>query len=309
MAFPGKSDWNIPHNFAPWVWSEGGSFLIKDSSHWRSNILAPQSIRGIRRYIGLVLDSLASSATLGLNTASVSQRFNNGEQVFIIGTTEVLAQSRIPVSEGGLKSSAIGKMGISGFSIPSGSHGSLVFLGGSHLAIPIKHQKDKRAKQLLEFLTRSENLLYYSKKIGFLPSDQKSLKTLKQDSLYRSLIETLPYSKSYPNHPEWGSIGALLIEMFTAIWSLVDVEGFYSDAELYEIMIQYNRMLNHQMGYEKQETIPTIEEFKSYLDAPDEFKLSKKENKPKNTLILWVGGIFFILLVIWALFRSKNSMG
>lgn len=23
-GFPGKSDWNIPHNFAPWVWSEGG---------------------------------------------------------------------------------------------------------------------------------------------------------------------------------------------------------------------------------------------------------------------------------------------
>ncbi len=30
FGFPGKSDWNIPHNFAPWVWSEGGRFLTEE---------------------------------------------------------------------------------------------------------------------------------------------------------------------------------------------------------------------------------------------------------------------------------------
>ena len=95
-ALPGKSDWNIPHNFAPWIWSYGGSFLEKDKNgKWRSNILSPHTLEGIAKYISFVLDSLVSTEELQSNSAQIAQQFNNGELAFIVSTAEIVMQTRI----------------------------------------------------------------------------------------------------------------------------------------------------------------------------------------------------------------------
>ncbi|HXA47833.1 MAG TPA: extracellular solute-binding protein, partial [Burkholderiaceae bacterium] len=33
LAYPGKNDWNVVHNLAPWIWNAGGDFLTADKRH------------------------------------------------------------------------------------------------------------------------------------------------------------------------------------------------------------------------------------------------------------------------------------
>ena len=55
-AFPGKSDWNIPHNFAPWIWSYGGKFVDKDKNgKWHASILTAPTLEGIAKYLSFIL--------------------------------------------------------------------------------------------------------------------------------------------------------------------------------------------------------------------------------------------------------------
>ena len=64
FAFPGKSDWNIPHNFAPWIWSDGGDFIKKDENGYRSALLDSGTLRGIAKYLDFVIDSLVNRSKL-----------------------------------------------------------------------------------------------------------------------------------------------------------------------------------------------------------------------------------------------------
>lgn len=65
FAFPGKNDWNLLHNFAPWIWSNGGNFIEKDNNgKWKASILTPKTIYGIAKYLSFVLDTLVSTDAL-----------------------------------------------------------------------------------------------------------------------------------------------------------------------------------------------------------------------------------------------------
>lgn len=249
FAFPGKSDWNIPHNFAPWIWSQGGDFIVKENEQWKSNLLNPKTIKGIKLYVSFVLDSLVNASTLKENTAQVTGRFNNGEQLFSVNTSEVIMQTRVDESIGGTLNSRIGQDGIATFAIPAGSAGSVPFIGGSNLALPKAKQNDAKALRLLLFLTRGDNLDIYTQKIGFLPPDTTVLSEWAQDSLYKVLVEQAQTGKAYPNIPNWGAIESILVEMFSAVWSLLDVGGLYGDAELQTILTEYHHKVNDLLGY------------------------------------------------------------
>jgi multiple sugar transport system substrate-binding protein len=151
-AFPGKSDWNIPHNFAPWIWSSGGDFLIKRADgHWASNLMDPNTITGIGKYLRFILDSAVEVTSLRENTAQITQRFNNGELAFILNTAEVVMQTRYQGNMGGLAKARIGSDGVLVFPVPSGNAGSISFIGGSNLAIPKNMEHNGNAQKLLLF--------------------------------------------------------------------------------------------------------------------------------------------------------------
>lgn len=267
-GFPGKSDWNIPHNFAPWIWSEGGDFIKKENGKWHSALLEPHTVMGIHKYLRFVLDTLIESATLRDNTAQVAQRFNNGEQVFVLNTSEVIMQTRIPESEGGLMSSRIGTDGVEAFPVPAGPGGSVSFVGGSDLALPQYRKDDPEALKLLLFLTRPDNLDLYTRKIGFLPPDQEVQKVWAQDEGYRVLVEQAKNGRAYPNIPMWGDVESALISMFGSIWSMLDVGGLYSDEALYQTLVQYDSKINGLLGAPTRPT-PTFDEFQKMLIAVD----------------------------------------
>jgi len=267
-GFPGKSDWNIPHNFAPWIWSEGGDFIKKENGHWKSALLDPQTVVGLHKYLQFVMDTLINPATLRDNTAQVAQRFNNGEQVFVLNTSETIMQTRIPESEGGLQSSRIGVDGVVAFPVPAGSGGSVSFVGGSNLALPMAKKDDKDAQRLLFFLTRPDNLDEYTRKIGFLPPDRNVQQVWAKDEGYRVLVEQAATGRTYPNIPGWGSIEAVLIEMFGSIWSMMDVGGLYSEQALYNTLIQYNAKVNSLLGAPVG-VVPSEDEFYKMVAASE----------------------------------------
>lgn len=324
-AFPGKSDWNIPHNFAPWIYSQGGDFIGKVNGQWRSKLLDKNTVIGIRRYIGFVLDSLVNPSALKENTAQVTGRFNNGEQIFAINTSEVIMQTRVLESEGGTQNSKIGVEGISTFPIPTGPGGSVAFVGGSNLALPKVKAKDPQALKLLLFLTRPDNLDKYTSKIGFLPPDRGVLQVWAQDSLYRVLVEQAENGRAYPNIPDWGTIESMLVEMFSAVWTLLDAGGIYTDEELFKILVQYNDRVNTALKVDVtalpppnladfQAAVATIEPLSKLLAEPvaaaDQDVAKEETSIDPQSLALPLGvaaGVLLLLLLILLVVRKKKS--
>ena len=260
-AFPGKSDWNIPHNFAPWIWSNGGSFIKKDENgKWKANILSKESLTGIARYLHFVIDSLVSPEALQTNTAQIAQQFNNGELAFIVSTSEIVMQTRIHGNQGGLSNARIGSDSVMVIPIPKGKAGSVSFIGGSNLAIPASNTRPE-ALDLLLFLENDENLDAYTKQIGLLPPSKKVLEDWAKDEGYTELVKALETGRSYVAIPEWGELEQLFVSMFSTVWEQTEIPSLYSEEKLYEIFKQYTIEIDKKLNY------PTAN-----IMTPDEFK-------------------------------------
>lgn len=251
FAFPGKSDWNIPHNFAPWIWSEGGDFIKKQDSVYRSALMDKETLQGIAKYLSLVVDSLVYRTNLTQNTAQIIQRFNNGELAFILNTAEIAMLIRIPSVNGGLQGSRISNDGIVVLPVPQGSNGSVSFIGGSNLSIPANYPNKKEAIELLMFLTSDSSIDAYTKTIGFLPPIQSALKSWETDSVYKSLVDCLNNGKAYTSIPKWWEVENILASLFSDIWSVLEFEDLYSEKRIYSILLKYHIEINKLLGYEE----------------------------------------------------------
>lgn len=282
-AFPGKSDWNIPHNFAPWVWSEGGHFVRTEDGKTHSAILEQNTLRGIAQYLKFVKDSLVAREHLQKNTVEITQLFCDGQLAFILNTTELAMQIRIPNAEGGLMYSQIGKDGLQIFPVPKGSAGSVGFIGGSNLAIPAKYENRDDALKLLKFLTSDASLDAYTKHIGFLPPAEDVLKDWAKDSIYTPLLECMKNGHAYPSLPLWGEVERILVSMFSEIWSLLEFEGLYTDEKVYEILARNDVALNSLLGNGNATASLNFEEFQKIWDPVYFSKVNlPKQNADEN---------------------------
>lgn len=52
VGFPGKNDWNVVHNFAPWIWGVGGDFLNQAGD--KCVLDSPEALDGVLYFLGLV---------------------------------------------------------------------------------------------------------------------------------------------------------------------------------------------------------------------------------------------------------------
>lgn len=259
FAFPGKSDWNIPHNFAPWIWSEGGDFIKRDSNGYRSALMDPSSLKGIAKYLDFVVDSIVARSNLTQNTAQIIQRFNNGELAFILNTAEIAMLTRIPAVNGGLEGSRIGNDGVIVLPVPKGDVGSISFIGGSNLSIPTQYKNKEDALKLLMFLTSDSSVDAYTKTIGFLPAVQSALNSWEEDSVYKPLIDCLKNGKAYTSIPQWGDAENILVALFSDIWAVLEFEDLYSEQRIYGILHKYHMDMNKLLGYEGKDI--SFEEF------------------------------------------------
>ena len=308
-AFPGKSDWNIPHNFAPWIWSEGGDFIAKDNDgKWQANILTEATLKGIAKYLKFILDSLVTTETLQLNTAQIAQQFNNGELAFIVNTAEIVMQTRFNGSEGGLSNARIGSDSVAVFPVPKGAAGSISFIGGSNLAIPAKN-KNPDAVKLLLYLTQDESLDAYTKQIGFLPPSKKVLESWTDDEAYGELVNLLETGRTYTAIPEWGDIEQALVSMFSAVWELLEIPALYSEEKLYQTFKDYTDNINSRLGYTPTKTM-TLAEFqeiwKKALQVGSK-KAPEKATDKNGSGINPTPFLFVIVLIVSFLFSYTRK--
>ncbi|SHK62035.1 extracellular solute-binding protein [Fibrobacter sp. UWEL] len=315
-AFPGKSDWNILHNFAPWVWSNGGSFLEKDSTgKWHSNILSKNTLKGIESYLKFILDSLVSTDFLQLNTSQVTQRFNNGELAFIVNTTDVVMQTRFDGAMGGLAEARLGQDSVMVLPFPRGSTGSVSFIGGSNLAIPSSCKRSE-AKDLLLFLIEDENLDAYTKQIGLLPSSKKVLEAWSEDEDYKELVKSLETGRAYVSIPEWGELEQLLVNMFSNVWDHMEIPSLYSVDKLYEMFSQYSHEIDRRLNYQATDVM-TLAEFKEIWSAEkkdinrnvsideNDIKKAVVEDNLKKAPFVFIAIVILSFLINFARKRKK----
>lgn len=280
FAFPGKSDWNIPHNFAPWIWSDGGDFIRKDENGYRSALLDSGTLRGIAKYLDFVIDSLVNRSNLTQNTAQIIQRFNNGELAFILNTAEIAMLTRIASVNGGLEGSRIGNDGVIVLPVPQGDAGSIGFVGGSNLSIPAKYPNKDAALKLLMFLTSDSSVDAYTKTIGFLPSVQSALVSWEKDSVYKALVECLKYGKAYTSIPQWGEAENILVALFSDIWAVLEFEDLYSEQRIYGILSKYHAEMNKLLQHENQEI--SFEEFQKIWNSVIVLRETEKQETEKT---------------------------
>ena len=314
-AFPGKNDWNIPHNFAPWIWSNGGSFIKKDANgKWQANILSKETLVGIANYLHFVMDSLVTADALQKNTAQIAQQFNNGELAFIINTSEIVMQTRIHGNQGGLSNARIGSDSVTIIPIPRGKTGSVSFIGGSNLAIPAKNNRAEAIK-LLQFLVNDENLDAYTKQIGMLPPSKNVLQDWAKDENYNVLVKALETGRTYVAIPEWGEIEPLLGAMFSTVWEQMEIPSLYSEEKLYEVFQQYSVEIDKKLGYPTS-SIMTLDEFKTVwnsVNASTE-KVDADTNSSSNSIAAsnlkkapFVFVAVLILGFLFAFFRKRKK--
>ena len=316
-AFPGKSDWNIPHNFAPWIWSNGGSFVQKDDEgRWHANILSKETLLGISTYLHFIMDSLVSPEALKMHTVQIAQQFNNGELAFIVNSSEIVMQTHFDGNQGGLSNSRIGNDSVMVIPIPKGTTGSVSFIGGSNLAIPASNNR-KEAMDLLLFLVEDENLDAYTKQIGFLPPSRNVLKSWSEDEEYRILVKALETGRTYVTIPEWGDIEQLLVSMFSTVWEQMEIPSLYSEDKLYDVFKQYTVEIDKKLNY-RTNNLMTLVEFKeawnkaSKIDEP-EVTVATKDSTSGDDSNGGLGKapiIFVVMLVLgflFAFFRKRKQ--
>jgi multiple sugar transport system substrate-binding protein len=305
FGFPGANDWNVPHNFAPWIWSEGGDFVRKDADgRWESFLLDRTTVRGIRRYMEFVPDSLVDPALLSRNTAEVARAFCAGTQAFVVSTSELVRKIRIQGDSGGLLESPIGKAGIRAFPLPIGEAGSVAFVGGSDLCLPASRKSDPDALRLLLFLTRADNMDLYARRIGFLPADKEVLKDWAKDPTDRVLIQAADRGRAYPTIPRWSAIESELTGLFRDIWSRTARSGGCSGDELWTLLVRSDARIDSILGVEPR-PMP-LDSFRTMLSEMDD-----RPEPDSSSEILWGGGIGGAALglagLAWLRFRRRRD--
>lgn len=290
FAVPGKRDWNLPHNVAPWIWSQGGDFIGKVGGRWRSRLLDRATVIGLRRYIGFVLDGLVNPVCVREDNTRISARFIDGEQVFAVPPSEIILQSRVPAAKGGTLSSRAGQDGVVTLPMPAGPAGSVAFVGGTDLAIPKPQAKNRDAVKLLLFLTRADNIDKYAGPIG-LPADAQVLRARGKDPLYADLAAQLDHGRSYPSLPVWGNVEVLLVEMLGAVWTLVDAAGADSDPALYQILVDYSARIDKLLGAEDSRPAMTWDEFRATARAIPPLTVAAAATPSRGTASAGLGKI------------------
>ncbi len=221
LGMPGKNDWNVVHNLAPWIWGAGGDFLAADMK--TSVLNSSQALDGIFFYVNMVKQGLVPPEYLELNTAQVSSNFNNGSvAMYFDGPYEVRTLTT-PPGQGGA-SDSITARNFAVVPYPKGPKGRYTFIGGSDLAIFDASKNKEAAWEVVKYLTASKDAqLAYTKACGFLPAYRATFNEpyFSIDPARRVFKDAIMYGKAYPCITSWGMLEPILTRRFGILWDYV----------------------------------------------------------------------------------------
>jgi multiple sugar transport system substrate-binding protein len=222
IGFPGKNDWNVLHNFAPWVWGAGGEMLNPGNTAAVFN--SPEAIAGFKFYASLFTKGYTQPDVLELNSAQVDGRFSSGEVAMVISGPWMVKGSRTPTDQGGWSESEAAQF-LAVHEIPAGPAGRYTFVGGSNLTVWNASQHQKEAVEFVKFLVSRESQIRYNLNIGMLPAVKAALAdpAFKDDPDYGVFVQAVENGKSYPAIAAWGPLESAMVKNLGALWD--DVAG------------------------------------------------------------------------------------
>ncbi|AFK87262.1 MULTISPECIES: sugar ABC transporter substrate-binding protein [Thermoanaerobacterium] len=222
LGIPGKNDWNVLHNVAPWIWEAGGDLLTPDDQQAAFN--NDTALKGLDFYTNFAVEGLVPKATLEKNTADIESNFANGDYAMIIDGPWMIKNFETPSDKGGMGDSPIAKdYGV--VPLPQGPAGRFSYFGGSDLAIFKSSKNKNEAFELIKYLVSKEAQVAYSKVSGQLPAVKEAFNDpfIANDPNRSVFKEIAEYGRSYPAIPAWGSIENIMVKHIGTVWD--DVAG------------------------------------------------------------------------------------
>jgi multiple sugar transport system substrate-binding protein len=236
FGYPAKGDWNVIHNFAPWIWGAGGSFLDSTATH--SNLANPKTIEGITFYLNLTRDNYNNKSNLDKNTSQISADFDNGQFAFI---TETVNKAMYLDGPQNLMRSDASIVGRNYACIPLPSSPTpgkaTYFVGGSNLGVFHSSKHKREAQALLRYLAARPSAQYqFSRMSGFLPGFNETYNSryFTENANRRVFREMVQKGRGYPAVPYWAGIETgILAKGFDNIFSLIaDAKGEWPEKEI-----------------------------------------------------------------------------
>lgn len=231
LIMPGKNDWNVIHNFAPWIWGAGGDFISEDNK--TSIVDTEAAFQGVKFYSELAIEGLMSMPYLEKNSAEVEALFNSGEAATIFTGAYHINTLRREHPE------LADKIGTVPF--PAGPEGRYCFFGGSALCV-FKASKNKDAAyRVIEFLMTPEAQVEYQRFCGNLPTKEASYQTdfVSEEPMRKAFKDQLEYGKAYPSVAGWGPSETILQKGLSNIWdNVMGVYGEYKPEQTKEFLKQ-----------------------------------------------------------------------
>ncbi len=237
FAFPGRNDWNVPHNFIPWIWSNGGDWFNADLTEAAIN--SPEAVEGIFFYANLYNQGFTPSDTLEKNSAEIEGLFQDGKTAIFNAVPSVIGNTRA-TSENGGYSEKVAAQNLGLHEIPNspntGEH--YTFVGGSNLTVWNSSQHQEEALALVNYLLSTESQVRYSTTIGMLPTTNEALAdpAISEDPLYSLLIPAVANGKSYPALASWGAIENVLTTTLGSMWDEVAAGNIKSQDDLQSVL-------------------------------------------------------------------------
>jgi len=223
VIFPGKNDWNVLHNFAPWVWMAGGDFVKKEGDKWVPAIADSASIDGAMYYTAVAANGYVPREALEKNTVDVESMWANGAAAITFSGPWLHKGLSTPEDQGGMGNTpAAGKYAVALY--PEGSQGRYTFVGGSNLTVFGNTEHPEAAVELVRYLTSVESQVRYgAERIGMLPANKEALQqpVVTDDPVVGKFVENVGYGRAYPVIPPWGPLETVLVRDLGILWDMV----------------------------------------------------------------------------------------
>lgn len=236
LGYPGKNDWNVVHNMAPWIWSAGGDFLSADRK--RSALNATEAVQAIVYYTSFAAEGLVPRGALEKDSGQIESGFFNGQYAVIFTGPWILKQMATPKAKGGqLETLAASNFAIAPY--PAGLKGNATLLSGSSLAIMKSSKHKAEAWKLLSYLTGREAQLRYSQMSSMLPTrlDAMDDPQLKRDPHVAQFLALAKNGRHYPSVAGWGPLESVYLKNLGSMFDMVGgVRGKYSPLAVKQAM-------------------------------------------------------------------------
>jgi len=236
LGYPGKNDWNVVHNMAPWIWNAGGDLLSADRK--KSGINSTEAVQAIVYYTSFAAEGLVPKSALEKDSGQIESGFFNGQYAVIFTGPWILRQMATPKARGGqLETVTANNFAIAPY--PAGLKGNQTFFSGSDLAMMKSSKNKTEAWKLLAYLTGREPQVAFSKMSGMLPTrlDAANDPGLIANPHYAQFMAQVKNGRHYPSIPGWGPLESVYLKNLGNMFDIVGgLKGKYSPLAIKQAM-------------------------------------------------------------------------